>query len=63
MKNNKRVIQISLDVVVGSECDGFNFADEIADELEKHGYRVVGAGFQEDMTELYKENFSNLLEV
>lgn len=62
MKNDKRVVQISLDIVVGCECDGFNLADDVADELEKIGFRVVGAGFQEDMTEIYKEQFPNLLE-
>ena len=60
--SNKRVIQISLDIVVGHDCDGFNLADDVAEELERHGYIVLGAGFQEDMTEVYIEQYSDLLE-
>lgn len=62
MKDNKRVIQISLDLVVGCKCDGEECAEDVANELERLGFRVVGAGFQEDLTELYKEQYSNLLE-
>lgn len=59
---NKRVVQISLDIVVGCECDGMELADNVADELERRGYRVVGAGFQDDVTESYVEYYSDLLE-
>lgn len=62
MKDNKRVIQISLDIIVDYECDGEEYAEDIANELEGNGFIVVGAGFQGDMTELYKEQYSNLLE-
>ena len=51
-ENNKRVVQISLDILVGYDCDGMNLADDVADELERNGYTVLGAGFQEDMTEI-----------
>lgn len=62
MEDKKRILQISLDIVVGCKCDGMELADDVADELERRGFRVVGAGFQEDMTEIYKEQYSNLLE-
>jgi hypothetical protein len=60
-KAPKRVVQISLDIVVGIECDGMKLADDVAEELDKKGYTVVGVGFQEDMTELYKEQYPELL--
>lgn len=58
-----RVIQISLDIVVGNECDGFDLADNVANELNRRGFKVVGAGFQEDMTEYYQENYPELMDV
>lgn len=54
--STRRVVQISLDIVVGYECDGEELAEKVADELEMRGYRVLGAGFQADVTEYYKEN-------
>ena len=61
MENKKRVLQISLDILVGPECDGEELAENVANELERRGYRVVGAGFQDDMTECYKEHYTELL--
>jgi ribose 5-phosphate isomerase RpiB len=58
---DKRVLQISLDIVVGCECDGNDLADEIFTELNMRGFSVVGAGFQDDMTDEYKESFPDLL--
>ena len=58
----KRVKQVSLDVVVGENCDGEELAQEIADELERHGFVVLGAGFQYDLTDEYKEHFPKMLE-
>lgn len=58
---DKRVVQISLDIVVGNECDGFELAESVADELNMRGYTVLGAGFQEDLTELYEEQYPELL--
>ena len=60
-KNQKRVIQISLDIVVNPDQDGDRVSDHIADELIRCGYMVVGAGFQEDMTECYEEQYPELL--
>ena len=62
MKNEKRVVQIALDILVGCKCDGDELAEEVAGELERRGFMVLGAGFQEDMTELYKEHFPEMLE-
>lgn len=56
-----KIKQISLDIRVGDGCDGFDLAEDVADELERRGYRVVGVGFQEDMTEYYEENYPELL--
>lgn len=56
-----RVIQISIDILVEDTCDGFDLADEADAALKRQGYVVLGAGFQEDMTECYKENYPELL--
>ena len=61
MKYKKRVLQISLDIVAGPECDGEELAENVANELERRGYRVLGAGFQDDMTECYEEYYAELL--
>ena len=50
----KRVKQISFDILVDEDVDGMNLADEVSDFLEANGYRILGAGFQEDMTEFYE---------
>ena len=50
----KRVKQISFDILVDEGVDGMNLADEVSDFLEANGYRILGAGFQEDMTEFYE---------
>ena len=57
MKNKKRVKQISFDIVVDENVDGCNFAEEIANFLETNGYIVLGAGFQEDVTEVYEDQY------
>ena len=51
----KAVKQISLDILVGPECDGVYLAMEVMAELERRGYTVLGAGFQEDLTDTYEE--------
>jgi hypothetical protein len=55
-----RVLQISLDIVCGDESDGFDLADYIAEELNRRGFKVVGAGFQEDVTEFYEDREMDL---
>ena len=60
MENKKRVLQISLDIVVGNECDGTELAEEVAEELEMRGFTVLGAGFQDDLTECYEDNYPEL---
>lgn len=57
-----RVKQISFDIVVDSDVDGEELAEDIANELEGIGYRVLGAGFKDDLTEEYKEYFPKMLE-
>ena len=61
MNDKKRVVQISLDIVVGCECDGAELADDVRDELNRRGFTVVGAGFQADMTELYEKQYPELV--
>ena len=56
-----KIKQISLDIRVGDACDGCDLAYDIADELEELGYKVVGAGFQDDMTDYYEEHYPELL--
>ena len=57
----KAVKQISLDILVGPECDGVDLAMEVMTELERRGYTILGAGFQEDLTDIYEEEYSELL--
>ena len=52
-----RVKQISLDIIVGDQCDGMDLCDDVANELNRRGFNVIGAGFQEDMTEYYEEHY------
>jgi len=63
MEDKKRVVQINLDIVVGYKCDGIELAEDVAEELNRRGFTVIGAGFQEDMTEFYEEQYPELLEV
>lgn len=62
-ENNKRVVQISLDILVGENVDGFSIGDEVADELERHGFIVLGASFVDDMTDFYKRDCPEIFEV
>lgn len=57
----KRVKQISLDIMVGPDCDGEDLAQSAWEELERRGYTVLGAGFQDDMTEVYESLYPELL--
>lgn len=61
MENKSRVLQISLDIVVGCECDGIELANDVRDELNRRGFTILGADFQEDMTEIYEKHYSDLL--
>lgn len=52
--STRRVLQVSFDIIADYECDGTELAEKVANELEMRGYRVIGAGFQADVTESYK---------
>lgn len=52
-----RVLQISLDIMVGNTCRGDKLAEEVAEELDRRGFTVLGACFSEDMTESYKRMY------
>ena len=60
-KIEKRGVQLSFDMVIGKDVDGFEMAEYVSEELRKIGFIVVGADFKEDMTELYKEMYHNLI--
>ena len=57
----KRVKQISVDIMVDGNVDGCELAEKIAKDLENEGHIVLGSAFQEDMTELYKRDYPELL--
>ena len=62
-----RILQISLDIAVGNGCDGYYLAEDVANELNRRGFLVIGQSFAEDMTQIYKEaykeNYHKLFEV
>ena len=58
---NKRVLQISLDIVVGCSCDGDYLADKVMAELNMRAFNVVGAMFSGDMTDVYTEYYPDLI--
>ena len=57
----KKVKQISLDILVGPECDSEELAQTVQEELERRGFTILGAGFQFDMTDIYKSLYPELL--
>ena len=58
----KRVKQISVDILIDEDKDGCVLAEQIAKDLESEGNIVLGASFQDDLTELYKRDYPKLLE-
>lgn len=50
---NKRVLQVSFDILIGESIDGEDLAKTIHTELEEHGLTVMGSGFQCDLTKEY----------
>lgn len=58
-ENNKRVVQISLDILVGSEES--DFVEEVADELERHGFTVLSASFIDELTDFYQKNYPEMM--
>ena len=58
---NKRVLQISLDIVVGCECDGYELADTVLAELNRRGFNVIGASCVGNMTDEYTKHCPELL--
>ena len=58
----KRVKQISVDILVDEDKDGCVLAEQIAKDLETARNIVLGASFQDDLTELYKRDYPELLE-
>ncbi len=58
----KRVKQIYIDILVDEDKDGCVLAEEIARDLENEGNVILGSSFQEDLTEVYKRDYPDLLE-
>lgn len=57
MKNQKRedkILRITQDILVGSECDGEELAEDVANELERRGFTIVGSGILDDVTNIYQ---------
>ena len=57
----KKVKQISVDILVDEHTDGCVLAEQIARDLESEGNIVLGSSFQDDLTELYKRDYPELL--
>lgn len=57
----KRVKQISIDILVDDDKDGCVLAEQIARDLENEGNIVLGSSFQDDLTELYKRDYPELI--
>jgi hypothetical protein len=53
----KRVKQISLDVLVDENTDGDQLAEEIKNFLEVNGYNILGAALAEDLTDRYAKEY------
>ena len=55
-----RVVQISLDVVVGDKCEVKYLGSEVADELNRRGYWVIDSDFENDVTDFYRTHYPEL---
>lgn len=60
---SKRVLQVSLDILIDESIDGEDLAKAIRTELEEHGLglTVLGAGYQYDLTEEYKKCYPDTM--
>lgn len=60
---SKRVLQISLDILIDESIDGEDLAQTVRTELQEYGLglTVLGAGFQCDLTEEYNRSGGNVL--
>lgn len=55
-----RVVQISLDIVVGDKCEVEYLGSEVADELDRGGYWVIDSDFENDVTDFYRTHYPEL---
>lgn len=56
-KFEKRVVQYSMDILIENEEDNeVDLEELIAESLEEKGVYVISVGFNDDLTETYKEN-------
>ena len=61
----KRVLQVRLDVVVNESTDGEDLVRTIRTELEDYGLglTILGAWFQQDLTDQYRSCYPKTMEV
>lgn len=57
---DKRVLQISLDILVGPDCDEIKLADTVQQELNRRGFNVLSASSEDNLTEIYFEQYPEL---
>ena len=57
----KKVKQISVDILVDEHTDGCVLAEQIARDLESEGNIVLGSTFMDDLTEIYKRDYPDLI--
>lgn len=57
-----KVLQVTLDILVGPDCNGDRLSDVINYELDRRGFTIVGSAFQGDLTESYKESNPEIFE-
>lgn len=59
----KRVLQFSFDIIANSDTDCAAFIDDVVDLLKSlRNIDVVGGDFSQDVTELYKSEYPDLVE-
>ena len=58
----KKVVQISLDIRVDEDMNGCDFAEEIAKFLDENDYEILGTSFQDDLTDVYKNEYGYSME-
>lgn len=57
-KEPRRILQVSLDIEVPANTDGYQLSSYVADIIEANSSMIVrGAGYQADMTRTYVQDY------
>lgn len=57
-KEPRRILQVSLDIEVPANTDGYQLSSYVADIIEANSSMIVrGAEYQEDMTRTYVQDY------